>query len=263
MVDPPVPIIRRRVQGFEIMEFCIEGPLDLTEHAHSRASLSLLLQGGYRILGRREPLEFSAPMVVFFPSRVRRRVRFRRGASHFLWIELPDEPTHRWAGLARSPQGLVPLTGGRPDWLAQRLLRELRSDDDASDLLLHGLVLELLGRLVRAVTTREATPPAWLTTALRAIHDHPGRASLRAVARKCGLHPTHFSRAFKRLMGCTPSDYSRQTRVARAQQLLLSSELSLAEISVECGFADQAHLTREFQRLVGTTPRRFRGGTPR
>ncbi|HBM56940.1 MAG TPA: AraC family transcriptional regulator, partial [Acidimicrobiaceae bacterium] len=47
-------------------------------------------------------------------------------------------------------------------------------------------------------------------------------------------------------------------RVDRAAGLLVDTDRPIAEIAAECGFSDQANLTRQFGRLIGETPARFR-----
>jgi AraC-like DNA-binding protein len=48
-------------------------------------------------------------------------------------------------------------------------------------------------------------------------------------------------------------------RIERAQHLLSTTNLSLAEITLESGFASQSHFTDVFRKLLGTTPKRYRG----
>lgn len=68
------------------------------------------------------------------------------------------------------------------------------------------------------------------------------------------LSPGHFCRAFKASMGETPHAYVIRQRIRRAQTLMLETGHSLSQIASACGLTDQAHLTRLFKRLVGTTP---------
>lgn len=79
--------------------------------------------------------------------------------------------------------------------------------------------------------------------------------TLEDVARHCGMSRATFARAFRKRLGMTPFEWVRSQRVERAKQLLLAKGLTLAEISAECGFADQSHFTRVFTRLVGVGPR--------
>ncbi|WP_298397738.1 AraC family transcriptional regulator [Sphingobium sp.] len=68
------------------------------------------------------------------------------------------------------------------------------------------------------------------------------------------LSPGHFCRAFKASMGETPHAYIIRQRIRRAQTLMLDTRHSLSQIASACGLTDQAHLTRLFKRMVGTTP---------
>lgn len=78
---------------------------------------------------------------------------------------------------------------------------------------------------------------------------------LAAAAR---LSTSHFSRAFSQTAGESPSRYLRRCRLEQAQKLMLSTDKSLAEIALECGYADQSHLSRCFRSIVGVTPKHWR-----
>lgn len=72
------------------------------------------------------------------------------------------------------------------------------------------------------------------------------------------LNPSHFGRAFRNSFGEPPHEYVIRRRIERAQGLMLSTYAPLSEIALECGLADQAHLSRLFRRVVGETPRAWR-----
>jgi AraC-like DNA-binding protein len=78
------------------------------------------------------------------------------------------------------------------------------------------------------------------------------------VARACGLSRQYFTKAFKISTGVTPHRWLQQYRVEMAMQLLGTTTLPIAEIAIECGFADQSHFTRVFTRFVGSSPRTWR-----
>lgn len=72
------------------------------------------------------------------------------------------------------------------------------------------------------------------------------------------LNPSHFGRAFRNSLGEPPHEYVIRRRVERAQGLMLSTDASLSEIALDCGLADQSHLTRLFRRFSGESPRAWR-----
>lgn len=78
---------------------------------------------------------------------------------------------------------------------------------------------------------------------------------LAAIVR---LNASHFGRAFRNSLGEPPHEYVIRRRVEHAQWLMLSTDASLSDIAIECGLADQSHLTRLFRRIVGEAPRAWR-----
>ncbi|MEL6527459.1 MAG: AraC family transcriptional regulator [Chloroflexota bacterium] len=82
--------------------------------------------------------------------------------------------------------------------------------------------------------------------------------SLGDLAALEGLSVYHFSQTFKEQTGQSPHQYILTERVRRAQHLLDTTQLSIAEIAQEVGFSSQSHLHRHFKRLVGITPGTYR-----
>jgi AraC family transcriptional regulator len=72
------------------------------------------------------------------------------------------------------------------------------------------------------------------------------------------LSQSYFCRAFKVSTGYTPHHWQMKIRVERAMELLASREETIADIACRTGFADQAHLSRVFRELVGSTPGAWR-----
>jgi AraC-like DNA-binding protein len=81
---------------------------------------------------------------------------------------------------------------------------------------------------------------------------------LSMLAGIAGLSVHHFARQFKQSAGVTPHVYLTQKRVERAQEMLVRTDLPLAQIAFAVGFFDQGHLARHFRHMLGTTPREFR-----
>jgi len=86
------------------------------------------------------------------------------------------------------------------------------------------------------------------------------RVTMKEAARVACLSPDHFVEVFRSALGCTPHQYLVWCRLRHARQLIASEghRRSLAEIAWAAGFADQAHLTRHFQRAFGQSPGQWR-----
>jgi AraC family transcriptional regulator len=82
--------------------------------------------------------------------------------------------------------------------------------------------------------------------------------SIKVLARVLEMNPQYFANAFRLTTGFTPHRYVSHRRVARAQQLLADTELSLTDIAYQCGFKSQSQFTTVFRNFTGMTPGRFR-----
>ncbi len=82
--------------------------------------------------------------------------------------------------------------------------------------------------------------------------------SLDVLAQQIGFSPYHFARLFRQTLGESPHQFVLRQRIARAQHLLKEAEVPLAHIALECGFANQSHLSLVFKRHLGLTPRAYR-----
>ncbi|MEX2629080.1 MAG: helix-turn-helix domain-containing protein [Tistlia sp.] len=83
------------------------------------------------------------------------------------------------------------------------------------------------------------------------------------VAREAGVSERHLSRRFGEAVGLSPRSWCRVRRFGLAlERLAATPGLALAELAAAEGYADQAHLTREFQALAGLTPGAYRRAAP-
>ena len=67
-----------------------------------------------------------------------------------------------------------------------------------------------------------------------------------------------FERQFQATFHLTPHRFLRKLRLRIASRALMETDKSLADIALQCGFADQSHFSREFRRQFGRTPREYR-----
>jgi AraC-like DNA-binding protein len=80
-----------------------------------------------------------------------------------------------------------------------------------------------------------------------------GRRTIQEIARHVGWSHKHLISKFKQQIGVTPNLATRLLRLYTVWRHL-DDDQSWARIAAECGYADQAHLTREFRNFTGTTP---------
>src|SRR6266478_6159739 len=85
------------------------------------------------------------------------------------------------------------------------------------------------------------------------------KLTVDVLARRVAMSPRNFARVFTREMGATPSRYLLQLRVEAARRLLEQTDKPPAQISAACGFSSADLMRRGFQRLLGTTPGKYRG----
>jgi len=81
---------------------------------------------------------------------------------------------------------------------------------------------------------------------------------LKDLSALAGLSQTHFIQRFNVTFGITPYRYVIEARIDLAREFLEKSLLPIVQIAALCGFADPAHLSVTFKRIVGMTPARYR-----
>lgn len=80
-----------------------------------------------------------------------------------------------------------------------------------------------------------------------------GARVVRSWSDHAGRHRSTLHRSFRRSLGVDPSGWILRERLRRAWGLL-ESDQPLVEIAIDCGFADQSHMSRVFRRFTGWTP---------
>lgn len=121
----------------------------------------------------------------------------------------------------------------------------------------HELRLARLGELLPAALATSA--PSDVDHALVMIDEARGNIAVEMLAKRIGISRRHLERQFRERVGLGVKQLARIKRVHAALALVQrQSHLSGAEIALECGYSDQAHMIRECQQLAGRTPRRMK-----
>jgi AraC family transcriptional regulator len=142
---------------------------------------------------------------------------------------------------------------------AQSLAVRLGRGDAVSRLRIEESLAEILGAAdvsVRAAGRRDrAIAEAIAYTLERSFH---APLSLATVARVAGVSIFPASRAFKRARGISIHRYRQEMRLRHALAMVLETDVPLAELAIDLGFANQPHFTNLFRRRFHTTPHAVR-----
>ena len=124
----------------------------------------------------------------------------------------------------------------------------------------HGQVTGLIGisKDLAAPVSREDVSPeiARVLRYLESAYDDPVSPSL--LARKAGMAAARFARVIKRIHGISPMQLITKTRITVGCRLLRETDASIAQIALDCGFADHSAFTRAFRAVTGMSPTEHR-----
>jgi AraC family transcriptional regulator len=149
--------------------------------------------------------------------------------------------------------------------LIERAVASIESDRERARQCLKQATALLRGTSLRVTSTPQSIAirgglARWqLIRVMTHIEDHLERGirigDLAAIAR---VSSSHLSRGFKASTGTTPLVFVNRRRIARACEMMKTTDQSLCAIAIACGLCDQAHFSRVFRRFIGSTPSRWR-----
>lgn len=102
-----------------------------------------------------------------------------------------------------------------------------------------------------AATPASRPQVAW---AVERVLESGGQARIGAIASELDWSRKHLAERFRDATGLPPKTLARMARFNRALELSRRGDGNWAGIAADCGYADQAHLAREFRDFAGTTP---------
>jgi|SRR5438105_4463144 len=208
----------------------------LPRHCHREPFAAVVLAGGYDEAGDTGRHRVGAGDVIFHRAFESHLDRFHAPGAEVLVIPL----MRSWRGpvLARiqDPDALVRASEKDP-W-------------------------EALHLLAATVAPQPAHASDWPDLLAQALRADPS-ICLTEWAARVGLHPGSLSRGFANVFGTTPAAFRRAQRTRLAIEGLASTDTPLSRLAADCGFADQAHMTREVAALAGAAPAALRrSGAP-
>ena len=89
-------------------------------------------------------------------------------------------------------------------------------------------------------------------------HNFQNDITIEDIASVCGLNRTYFGKIFKEALGKTPQEFLGNYRMLKAAELLKLTHLSIGDIGITVGYANQMHFSRAFKNCYGVSPREWR-----
>ncbi|MCG6883515.1 MAG: AraC family transcriptional regulator [Silicimonas sp.] len=188
-------------------------------------------------------------------------------------VFLQDDPNYDWPvepihHRIHESQQQRELTG-----MIEAMQREMATGDENTNraLAYHaGLLSVWLARTTEAYArlpnqspaTRLDTAAHRLAEAFTALveRDFRNPAGVQHYASLLGVTPTHLSRVCRKVAGRPALDILTDRRHFEARRLLRDTNIQIAEISRQCGYASAAYFTRAFRSRSGQSPSEFRNG---
>jgi AraC family transcriptional regulator len=235
-------------------------PRKLPMHSHELSFFALLLDGLYGERYGRRQTQYGPFTVMFRPVGIPHQDEIGPRGVRLYEIELRPSWQKRLADCSAAldtPRDEI--SGGPLLWLGLKLFREIQISPVPDDLAVESLLAEILSFAARSAHRESHHAPPWLSRILDKLKtEHCRRLTLNELAREAGVHPVHLSRVFRRCVGEGISEYVHRLRVRSACEQMLAPQTSLADVSLETGFADQSHFTRCFRKITGMTPAALR-----
>ncbi len=246
--------------SFELSERAYSPCFKTPRHSHKRALFCFVIQGEYTETYGQRTRECKSSTLLFHPAGELHAEFFHDSGGRSFIIEVEPLWLERTREHSCIEEDSVDFSGGELELLARKLYREFGLVDDASPLVIEGLMLGIIGEASRrAPIVVSRKPPPWLNQARELLSERfAEHLKMADVAKTVGVHPVHLAQTFHKAYNCTMGDYVRQRRMEYACHELAASEMSIVEIALAAGFCDQSHFTHTFKRCTGVPPSQYR-----
>jgi AraC family transcriptional regulator len=257
-------VTHRDTAGLRLTELHHTRGVFLPAHTHECAYFWLVLAGAYREhVGSKErphrPFSFG-----YCPVGLEHRDEVGRSGARFFAIELDSHGAQMIADLNR-PMSTTAFEVS--DTLAFSALLQLHTEFlrardggyDVECLTAETLTAELIGLAFEPGVRPAHRRPRWLAPVMEYLDAHYANViRIGPLAASAGVHQVHLARVFREVHRCSIAQYLTALRVRRACSLLEIGGVTLSQIALLTGFADQSHFTRAFTATIGCSPGAFR-----
>ncbi len=245
------------------------------EHFHDEVELVHIWSG--EILCRVDDAELvlTAGTTMVIGSRVIHRLMYRVPQAEVTYIQMNMEAITaslfpEYALLAcilnRNAQKYdIAPAGSTVEHLFLSLLQELKTKPHLYDVAVKGCVYQMISHMCRvgmmhanADVVHQKDFQRILPALLYAKEHYAQRITLDGLCHDLNMDKYHFCKQFKKTTGLTFFEYLGHLRLQNAEELLTSTDKSVTEIGLECGFASLQYFNRFFTEHKGYSPTAYR-----
>jgi AraC-like DNA-binding protein len=124
---------------------------------------------------------------------------------------------------------------------------------------LTAILFEARQSAMRPTPRAERAPSADLAAVLDKLRVEYGRRwRVKDLAQLVGISVPQFFRRFNQMTGSSPMDWLRRHRVNEAKRRLSETRGHIGDIANQVGYSDPLYFSRDFKKVVGVSPRRYR-----
>lgn len=148
--------------------------------------------------------------------------------------------------------------------LMNRMLYEAEGIDELSDYMKNLYFHELIVFVIRCYKNKSQGTELdvandIIQNAAKYIYENSDKnIGLNDVAKKFGMSSSYFSKKFKAITGFGFKEYLIGVRIKEASNMLLTTDKSITEIAISCGFNDSNYFGDAFRRIKGVSPHKYR-----
>lgn len=256
----------------------MRGTAACTAHIHSAVELLYIRSGQYTVTLDGVRYEVAAGDLMLFCSGAVHSVL--TGAENGAYYVIKTPPTVLLdpadpAGAAYCLRFALNRGGSRVLWrrteveasplhtILLALMDEYHAGRYAAEIAIRARITELLVAILREDQMGQAPLPdaagALVYRVMRYVQAHYAEdLDEKALSADFGISYSYLSRSFRRVTGMTFKSYLNRTRIARAEQLLLTTDATVSEIAGACGYNSVSYFISLFRAATGRTPRAAR-----
>ena len=150
--------------------------------------------------------------------------------------------------------------------ITDRMFGHMKTRAEGHELTVIGAFYEFFGYILehslykeaQSISAKDGQRIEHLKNVIATIEEHYDECiTLDDLARAAGMNSKYFCRYFREMTHRTPIDYLNYYRIEQACFKLATSNNSVAEIGMSCGFNDESYFIKTFKKYKGVTPKKY------